>query len=469
MLTLTNTYCAQGVNFGLVSVPQLVQRGVCIHLTKDQAYLEKGGMKIHLQRVGDLWALPMKQNSNVAALMVQQKKEISAEMWHKRLGHVSTEKMKQLVKDKMVPEVAAQYDARQCEICTLTKPMRRPVPNAAKRSGETVVQVDYMPMGKGEKGWKGEVGTHVYSCRTSKILKVYPVKNSTATEAMETLKGYLINVRPYLEKKITCIQTDAGSQFATKDWATVCASNGLRHRSCPVDHQEMNGQVERMIGILATKMRSLLGTMEVPSKYWPLAIITAAYILNRTSSVALDGKTPLEEGTGEKSDLRRMKVFGCKAYVQIPKPLRRGKLSPTVWQEMLVGYSTQSPEWIILDMRTGRLRNAYSVVFNEHESGFTSVDKNRMKEETFSEKWIQGEYITDDDELSGSKLYNENVLPVKNEKAEKNTENEEKNQATEVETCEPGHPTDSLTSDWRLKESLVSSIQIREPRKFWDE
>ncbi len=46
VLTLTNTYYAQGVEFGLVSVPQLVQRGVSVYLTKEQAYLEKNGMKI---------------------------------------------------------------------------------------------------------------------------------------------------------------------------------------------------------------------------------------------------------------------------------------------------------------------------------------------------------------------------------------------------------------------------------------
>ncbi len=132
----------------------------------------------------------------------------------------------------------------------------------------------------------------------------------------------------------------------------------------------MNGQVERMNGILATKMRSLMGKMEVPNKYWPLAIVTAAFILNRTPSVALQGRTPLEEGTGEKPDLRRMKVFGCKAYVQIPKQQRRGKLNPTAWQGIMVGYSTDSPEWLTLDPRTNNIRKAYSAKFHECDRGF---------------------------------------------------------------------------------------------------
>ncbi len=111
---------------------------------------------------------------------------------------------------------------------------------------------------QGERGWKGEVGAYVYSCRTSKILKVYPIRNATAQEAAETLKDYLLNVTRHLKKKTTCIQTDAGSQFVTKEWVSVCVLNNIKDRSCPVDHQEMNGQVERMIGILATKMRSLI-------------------------------------------------------------------------------------------------------------------------------------------------------------------------------------------------------------------
>ncbi len=48
------------------------------------------------------------------------------------------------------------------------------------------------------------------------------------------------------------------------------------HIVLSLDLLETVQRVERMIGILAVKTRSLLGTMEVPSKYWPLAMITAA-------------------------------------------------------------------------------------------------------------------------------------------------------------------------------------------------
>ncbi len=63
-------------------------------------------------------------------------------------------------------------------------------------------------------------------------------------------------------------------------------------------------------------------------------------------------------------------MFGCKAHVQIPKKNRRGKFQDTAWSGTMVGYSTNSPEWVILDSRTNTLRKAYSVTFNETESAF---------------------------------------------------------------------------------------------------
>ncbi len=135
---------------------------------------------------------------------------------------------------------------------------------------------------------------------------------------------------------------------------------------CPVDHQAMNGQVERVQGVLAAKMRALLMDGRLDSKYWPLALETAMYLTNRTPHESLGGLSPIEKSTGKKPDLGRTRIFGCTAYMQIPKAGRKGKLSDVAWQGILVGYSTQSPEWVILEPRTGNLRRAYSVTSDDN-------------------------------------------------------------------------------------------------------
>ncbi len=190
MITLGEAYYGKGLKFNLISVPAMAELGVKVTFGNDKAYIEKGKVKIHLRKVDGLWALPKEEEvlhidsprmerGGAVTLISQTEKKINAETWHRRLGYLSNSKTKILVENKTIPQKAAQYDTSKCDICLKTKPMRRPVTNIAKRSGESVVQVDYMPMGQGEIGWKGETGAYVYSCRSHKLLKVYPVRNAT--------------------------------------------------------------------------------------------------------------------------------------------------------------------------------------------------------------------------------------------------------------------------------------------------
>uniref|UniRef100_A0A2N9F562 Reverse transcriptase Ty1/copia-type domain-containing protein n=1 Tax=Fagus sylvatica TaxID=28930 RepID=A0A2N9F562_FAGSY len=66
------------------------------------------------------------------------------------------------------------------------------------------------------------------------------------------------------------------------------------------------------------------------------ALSTAAYILNRvkTKSKPL---TPFEIWTGHQPDMTNLKVWGCKAHVLIPKPLRN-KLTDKTWECKFIGY-----------------------------------------------------------------------------------------------------------------------------------
>ncbi len=142
----------------------------------------------------------------------------------------------------------------------------------------------------------------------------------------------MTTVAPNINENFTHVQSDPGSQFTSTEWSEKCIKYGVKSRYCPVDHQAMNGQVERVQGLLAEKVRTLLASGKLHVKYWPLAIETAAYLLNRTPHTPLGGKIPLEVATGKATNLENVRVFGCAAYVQIPKVQRKGKFSDTVWK-----------------------------------------------------------------------------------------------------------------------------------------
>ena len=46
------------------------------------------------------------------------------------------------------------------------------------------------------------------------------------------------------------------------------------------------------------------------------------YLFNRSPSLALEDKTPQEICTGKKPSLSHLGVFGCDAYVHVPKEKR---------------------------------------------------------------------------------------------------------------------------------------------------
>ena len=55
---------------------------------------------------------------------------------------------------------------------------------------------------------------------------------------------------------------------------------------------------------------------------WAEAVDTACYLVNRSPSLALEDKTPQEVWTSKKPSLSHLRVFGCDAYVNVPKEKR---------------------------------------------------------------------------------------------------------------------------------------------------
>jgi hypothetical protein len=67
------------------------------------------------------------------------------------------------------------------------------------------------------------------------------------------------------------------------------------------------------------KARCRLSGVELGQEFWVEAMGTTCYLVNRSPASTLDDKTPHEVWTGRKPSLTHLKVFGCDAYVHIPK------------------------------------------------------------------------------------------------------------------------------------------------------
>ncbi len=101
----------------------------------------------------------------------------------------------------------------------------------------------------------------------------------------------------------------------------------------------------------------------MPAVFWGEAVVTAVYILNRSPTKALNGKTPYEAWHGRKPVVSHLRVFGCLAF---GKELGHiGNLDDRSTPGVFIGYAEGSKAYRILDPGTQRVRTMCDIVFDE--------------------------------------------------------------------------------------------------------
>ena len=104
------------------------------------------------------------------------------------------------------------------------------------------------------------------------------------------------------------------------------------------------------------------------------AVLTAVFYENITPVQKLKWETPHEIRFGRKCDYGWLCVFGCKAYVNIPKAKRKGKFGKNTKEGILVGYRLGIPNWCIL-MPGHQVEFSHDVIFDKNVLPGISTDE----------------------------------------------------------------------------------------------
>lgn len=84
----------------------------------------------------------------------------------------------------------------------------------------------------------------------------------------------------------------------------------------------MNVIAERMNITIAEKVRSMLSHVKHPKSFWGEVVRTAVDLINLSPSRPLNGEIPYELWYENKASYGQLRVFGCRAFVHIPKDER---------------------------------------------------------------------------------------------------------------------------------------------------
>jgi hypothetical protein len=99
------------------------------------------------------------------------------------------------------------------------------------------------------------------------------------------------------------------------------------------------------------KARSMLNGVGLGQEFWAEAVGTTCYLVNRSPSSMLDDKTTNEVWSRKKCSLQHLRVFGCDAYVHVPKE-NRSKMDNKDEKFIFIGYKDSVKGYKLWNLET---------------------------------------------------------------------------------------------------------------------
>ena len=280
-------------------------------------------------------------------------KEQSYALWHKRLGHISKDRVERLIKTNIMP--ALKNDLETCVDCCRGKMTKI-------RKKTTVQSSDLL-----EVIYTDVSGPYTATlCRNfyfitfiddySRYSYLYLIKEKA--ESLDKFQIFRTEVEKQLGKVIKDVRSDRGEEYYGKHgdaeqlkgpFSKYLEDSRIVAQFTMPESPEQNGVVERRNRTLMEMVRSMISRTNLPGFLWGEALKTVLYILNRVPTKAVP-LTPFELWTGRKPSLNHLMVWGCPAEVKL--------YNPTLSK---------------LDSRTTR---CYFVSYLEHSKGYRFYNPN---------------------------------------------------------------------------------------------
>ena len=229
--------------------------------------------------------------------------------------------------------IDANSELGVCEPCQKGKQTRQPSHEPAKRAenpGDLVHSDTCGPITPESVG-----GAKYYTTFTDDACRmtwIYPLKSKSATEMLEKFKEFENGAKYPIRR----IRTDGGTEYKGV-FAQYLKERGIKHEVSAPYSPEQNGVSERVNRTIVERTKAILADSNLPKQLWMEIASTVVYLKNRSPTSAVKDMTPYEAWHKEKPDLSHLQIIGTKAYVHVPKDLRK-KLDFNAKTGIFVGY-----------------------------------------------------------------------------------------------------------------------------------
>jgi hypothetical protein len=167
------------------------------------------------------------------------------------------------------------------------------------------------------------------------VCKIYLLENKN--EVYTFLKEYASEAERQLNTKVKRIRCDNGGEYKNNTLRQWCKKKGIVLEFAISYSPQLNGTAKRMNRTIMEKARALIFYSGLDKEMWGEAVLTYAYLSNRSPMVTVNG-TPAENWYGTKPNFTRLKIFGSEVHTKIQGPLK--KQDSRSKKGIFVGYNT---------------------------------------------------------------------------------------------------------------------------------
>jgi transposase InsO family protein len=365
-ITLKSVLHVPASKVNVLSINKIQSTGAQVQFSEDVCKVYKNSQLLFQAecRNGLYTITDTSESSNQTALF--SKLTETAQLWHQRFGHLSYKGLAQLVRNQMVSGIHVTADEfeqagkKVCQFCVQAKQARLPFPTtqSTTKNPMELVHMDVCgPMPVQSPGGSRYFATFLDD--HTKFSAVVPINSKS--DVPEVVKRTIKQLETQTGHQLKTVRTDRGGEYLNHSLRSYFESKGVLHQTTAPYTPEQNGAAERLNRTLMERVRAMLLSDGLQQQLW--AVATANYIRNR-SPTTKNAETPWECFTGNKPEVSGMRVFGTRAFVMVPKELRR-KLDPVSESGIFVGYSANSKAYSVLLDGTSKVVESRDVVFDE--------------------------------------------------------------------------------------------------------
>ena len=201
----------------------------------------------------------------------------------------------------------------------------------------------------------------------SRAVRIYLLPNKR--EAPAHLKNFIALVDRQFDTKIQTICSDNVSEFTCL--TDFFAEHRIIHETSCVGTPQQNGRVEHKHMHILNTARALRFQAQLPVKFWGYCALDAGYLINRTPTKLVNGRTPFELVYKRPPPMSHLRVFGCLCYVHNQKH-GGDKFEERGTRSVSVGYPFNNKGWRVYNVDISKVSVSRDVVFNESEYPFST-------------------------------------------------------------------------------------------------